>query len=323
MKTYQVRLLEFELSSKCNAACPQCPRVDPDFLPDKSFLDTDNEITLQNVKDWFSLEILKSIYVAKFMGSYSDPCIARDFFSIVKYIRENNNSAEIHVHTNGSLRKAEWWSELGNIIGKKGYVTFGIDGLADTHSIYRINTSYEKVIENARAFIAGGGVANWQFIVFKHNQHQIESCRQLSKELGFNNFIVMGSDRFKTNSSAQKTVNGDLLEPSDIVDNITQTDLWSEKKSSYIECLSNKVEWITVDWNGDVFPCCMSSTWNRGGDDDAIYWQQKILQGNIKRNNLHHTSLQDVLYSINELYTDIKNGTELKVCKAFCSKYSA
>lgn len=320
MRYDRVRLLEFELSSKCNAACPQCPRVDPNVLPDKSFLATDNEISLQNVKDWFPKEMLKEIYIAKFMGSFSDPCIARDFFPIVEYLRQNTNNAEIHVHTNGSLRKPEWWYELGKIIGKRGYVMFGIDGLADTHSIYRVNTSYEKVIENARAFMAGGGIAKWQFIVFKHNQHQLEDCRKLSEELGFSEFYVIGSNRFQTKDSVQETQKGTILEPSNVVEHVTQEQIWHNPKIETVECLSEKVQWIMVDWNGNVFPCCFTMTWNWGTVDGDIHWQKNILKGNMIKNNLHHTSVNEVLDLMDQLYSDIKNGAHFSVCKAHCGK---
>lgn len=308
MQRNELRLLEFELSSKCNAACPQCPRVDPNVFPDKSFLDTDNEISLQNVKDWFSIEILKNIHVAKFMGSFSDPCIARDFFPIVEYLRQNTNDAEIHVHTNGSLRKPEWWYELGKIIGKRGYVMFGIDGLADTHSIYRINTKFERVIENAKAFMAGGGIAKWQFIVFKHNQHQLEDCRKLSQELGFEEFYVLGSNRFQTDDSVQQTQKGDVLEFSDVVEHVTQQEIWNKTKIQTVECLSDKVKWIMVDWNGNVFPCCYTMTWNRGLQDGDIHWQENILEGDLTKNNLHYTTITKVLEKMDQLYMDIKNG---------------
>ena len=33
-------------------------------------------------------------------------------------------------------------------------------------------------------YIKAGGVARWEFLVFKHNQHQIEEARQLANELG-------------------------------------------------------------------------------------------------------------------------------------------
>ena len=68
-------------------------------------------------------------------------------------------------------------------------VVFGIDGLEDTSHIYRVNTSFKKVIENAEAFIKQGGLGTWQFIVFKHNVHQLESAKM--SLLGKWDFIIL------------------------------------------------------------------------------------------------------------------------------------
>ena len=43
----------------------------------------------------------------------------------------------LQMHTNGSGRNKNWWKELALLNVK---VIFGIDGLEDTHKLYRINT---------------------------------------------------------------------------------------------------------------------------------------------------------------------------------------
>jgi MoaA/NifB/PqqE/SkfB family radical SAM enzyme len=77
-----------------------------------------------------------------------------------------------------------------------GQIDFGIDGLEDTLHLYRKNVKYNKVIENATAFINAGGRAQWNFIVFKHNEHQVEEVRHLGKELKFFNVLIRKTGRF-------------------------------------------------------------------------------------------------------------------------------
>ena len=86
------------------------------------------------------------------------------------------------ISTNGSAGTRNFWERLGKT---KAIVTFGIDGLEDTHHLYRQNTVWSRIIKNAGIFIAAGGTASWQFIEFDHNKHQISLCRELSKKLGF------------------------------------------------------------------------------------------------------------------------------------------
>jgi hypothetical protein len=62
--------------------------------------------------------------------------------------------------------------------------------------LYRRNVDYDKVIRNARAFIDRGGRAQWNYIVFKHNEHQVEQAKQLAQEYGFFNILIRKTGRF-------------------------------------------------------------------------------------------------------------------------------
>lgn len=85
---------------------------------------------------------------------------------------------------------------MAQIIRKKGKVIFGIDGLKDTNHINRRGTAFAHIIRNAKAFIQAGGRAQWDFIVFKHNEHQVEQAKKLSKQFGFEIFSIKRSNRF-------------------------------------------------------------------------------------------------------------------------------
>ena len=54
---------------------------------------------------------------------------------------------KLSMHTNGSAREQNWWKELAKY---RVIVTFGIDGLEDTHHLYRISTDFNKIIDNAQ-----------------------------------------------------------------------------------------------------------------------------------------------------------------------------
>ena len=66
---------------------------------------------------------------------------------------------------------------LASIMRKPDKVIFAIDGLEDTNHLYRVNTNFNKIMENAKAFINAGGIARWDFIAFAHNEHQIEEAK--------------------------------------------------------------------------------------------------------------------------------------------------
>ena len=66
---------------------------------------------------------------------------------------------------------------------------FDLDGTDnETQNMYRISTNYDKIIENAEAFISGGGVAVWKMIPFDFNDELEEKARTLAKNHGFQYF---------------------------------------------------------------------------------------------------------------------------------------
>jgi MoaA/NifB/PqqE/SkfB family radical SAM enzyme len=119
--------------------------------------------------------------------------------NIIKWFQSHNPNISIDICTNGGVQKPNWWIEIGKLLKQKGKVVFAIDGLEDTNHIYRINVKWDKILENIKAYISTGASAEWQFIPFKHNDHQVDECRALSKELGFNKFFIKPSHRNITN----------------------------------------------------------------------------------------------------------------------------
>ena len=185
---------QLEITTYCNAACPQCPRninggeVNP-HLP-LCHLDRD----LINTR--FSLELCNKLKQIFFCGSYGDPIVHPEFLEIVKDFRNKSKTLWIYIHTNGGYHNLEWWKELAEVIGPCGKIDFGIDGLEDTNHLYRRHVDFRKVINNAQSFIQAGGKAQWNYIVFEHNQHQIEAAKILSQIIGFEQILFRGTGRF-------------------------------------------------------------------------------------------------------------------------------
>jgi sulfatase maturation enzyme AslB (radical SAM superfamily) len=129
-------------------------------------------------------------------GNYGDPAAAPECIEIFKYFRQVNNSIRLCMHTNGGLRNTSWWRELGSVLSEFGDECYiGIDGLKDTNHIYRVNTDFDKIMKNASAFIAAGGKAHWEFLVFEYNEHQVEEARRIASDMGFVGFRTKVSHR--------------------------------------------------------------------------------------------------------------------------------
>jgi MoaA/NifB/PqqE/SkfB family radical SAM enzyme len=158
------------------------------------------EWTLESFKAAWPKEFIQGLHKILACGNFGDPCACREFVDIYEYVRELNPRIGLACNTNGSLRTPEWWARLGAVMTQQqnngNYCTFSLDGLEDTNHLYRRNTNWKKIMENAKAFIDAGGIAHWDYIVFQHNAHQVEDARQLAKDMGFRNFNVKRTTRW-------------------------------------------------------------------------------------------------------------------------------
>jgi sulfatase maturation enzyme AslB (radical SAM superfamily) len=209
--------------------------------------------------------IITQLDRVNFNGNLGDFASARDALEIVEYLVSHDIA--VNINTNGSLRNQDWWRRLAM---PRVTVGFALDGLADTHSLYRQDTSWQKVIDNASAFIRAGGNAIWRFIPFDHNRHQEQDCIKLAQDLRFSRFenIHEGRDRGPVFSRA-----GDfshwLGEPQDfnpdmqqmVNDHITWFDHRTVKPSKdtpilNIICQHKRQQEIYIAADGTVYPCC-------------------------------------------------------------------
>ena len=207
----ELRIIHLELTHRCNAACPMCARnvnggaVNPDMPL--------SELSLADVKAILLPELigrLKRIYAC---GNYGDPMVARDCIEVFRYLREHGPQLNLCLHSNGSARRPEWWRELAGIM-KQGphYLRFGIDGLEDTNHLYRRGTDWKTVMRSAEAFIEAGGRAEWDFLVFRHNEHQVEEARKLAEDMGFKEFFVRKTGRFLDAGELETSDRFDVLD---------------------------------------------------------------------------------------------------------------
>ena len=296
---------QLEITTYCNAACPQCPRninggqVNP-HLP---LCHLSKEIIAQR----FTSEICADLRQIFFCGSYGDPIIHPDFLDIVRDFRSKSSTLWIYIHTNGGLHDSHWWTELANIIGDYGKIDFGIDGLADTSHLYRRRVKFDDAINNAQAFIQAGGKAQWNFIVFKHNQHQIAQARILSKLVGFEDILFRGTGRFLNHETLEESeswqVNPQRQEPY----KLEVTDLQEYRNASMQRLEDLKQEYPDIREYFDTTPVkCDACV----GNKVVITAEGLVVPCNFFEHNLYDARFhdRDIAPGANELhFVDGKN----------------
>jgi MoaA/NifB/PqqE/SkfB family radical SAM enzyme len=294
-----IRRVHLEISTRCNAACPECPRNfrGVDIIDTYPICD----MSLEQAQQIFTVPFLLQLDQILINGNFGDFITARDGLEIVEYFLSSNQKLKIIISTNASGRP-NIWKRLGEL-GVE--VQFRLDGLEDTHVLYRQYTDYNLIIENAKKFIEAGGVAVWAMIKFKHNLHQIETAQQLSKKLGFNRFelIDAGRDttvvftRDKKFSHVIGDYNGDT-DFNNLYDQykhyIKDPDLTLKKvpiQEKKISCYAKKNNEIYISANGEVYPCCWLGLYpkNKPGDPRTFRLLPLIKQNNALEYGLDRT----------------------------------
>ena len=185
-----------DLSTYCNAGCPQCNRTN------WYAGGLNKNVWIPNVM--WDLDRVKrayppgsNIFKATICGTWGDPMMVKDIDKIIYYFLEND--VEISLNTNGSLREPMWWYTLGRNMNEYDVfskITFDVDGInQDMHSRYRRKTDLDKVLENMESYTLGGGIARAHTIVFEHNEDYLKEIRDLVLEKGAREIDFQKSNR--------------------------------------------------------------------------------------------------------------------------------
>lgn len=340
MKFYdEITSLEIENSSICNAACPQCLR---ETYPNdyswfkQTFLTTDFFEKIPN-------EAYANLKQILFSGTIGDPCAAPNFVEVIKTVRAKAPHVFIKISTNGGMKNPMFWTDLANALGGNHEVVFAIDGLEDTNYIYRKNVNWNKVMENSEAFINASGTACWQYIIFKHNQHQVEEAQAFSESKGFKGFYLKPSHRFALDNILGKTSigsNGIVLEPPTdkrYVHSVVMKPLkkiefqkWLDSsENSKIECYAKKDKSVYIDSLGNIHPCCFlgASLYSRVTLTIHDGWDKLWTEEGDSKVNLYKTDWNDIIDNV--FFDKIQESWDgrtyaegrLAVCTANCGNF--
>lgn len=343
-KIEDIKIIHLEVTQKCQAACPMCDRNQNggDINPHINL----DELTLDDCKKIFKPKFISQLKKMYMCGNLGDPIIARDTLEIFKYFRENNPTMQLSMNTNGGARNTKWWSDLAAIFGDNGYVIFSVDGLKDTNHIYRQHVNWGIVENSMKAFIVAGGKARWDFLIFDHNQHQVEEAERLSKEWGFEKFIPKKTGRFVTSSTQpkeehkvqsknnteitlkkpeEKWINPALKKQNSIIEHYGSMDKYYDQTP--IRCKVKGEGNLFITAEGLALPCCwtagrMYKWWHKNPQIEQI-WKfinsvggKETLNAKTGLEKVFETGIFDMIEQSWQI-SSCENG-KLKVCAMKC-----
>lgn len=307
----RVTNLQFDLSSHCNARCFMCIRNQdggdkiPDLPLDHFDIDIWNRIAEYDTRGW-------TIHDLTLNGNWGDPIMHKDLNRMMLTWAKFHPETGLYLHTNGSLRSTNWWADFAYTCRQFSdhRVIIAVDGLADTHAIYRQDTDFHKIKENVIAFTEAGGVAEIVTTMFEHNKHQIDDivaevetwgtrCFQMrhshNEEIGPIK-AYRGRPEFRKNF---RSFNRSDLRNADEY-NKMRPDYWDDVDNKLTHCPWYNLASVQIDPWGNVWPCCHISLLRMHKYD------KETEDLNLKDNNLHDV-LDGHWYS--EVLKDGINGT--------------
>ncbi len=272
----------------CNLQCPLCPSGNG---------------TLKRSKGYMALDVFKKIIddieKTAFMvvlWNQGEPYLNRDFSKMVKYA--SDRGLFTLVSTNGNIDyNAE---EIVNS-GLNSMIV-SLDGATqESYNKYRINGKLDKVLEGVKNIVEAKKKLNrsnpllrWQFLVMKHNEHEIEEIKQLSKELEVDNLELKSIQIYSKEDVhtflpenpkyRRYKVSGDNFELKFGIKNRCRR-IWTN---------------AVVNWDGEVAICCF--------DKDGDF---KV--GNVKDSSLTHLWKNKKIMKVrNQILKDRK---QIPICR--------
>lgn len=183
-------LLIIDPCNTCNLCCPLCPSGAGDLGRARSVL------SFEKFRTYFDLLALYLFEVNLY--NWGESLLNRDVYRMIRHAQKMN------VGTNLSSNFVWVSSDDMEEILDSGleYLSISLDGTSqETYSIYRVGGDYERVKANVEELIRRRNarrrktpVVEWQYIVMRHNEHQVLEAKRVAKDIGVDllRFIPVG-----------------------------------------------------------------------------------------------------------------------------------
>jgi len=240
-------ILMIEPTNICNLKCPMCPGVVGKRALAKGQLDMDNYRQLIDELSDYAFQVL--------FWNQGEPFINKSFLEMVRVAKQKGLMTV--TSTNGHFICKD---ENAEDIIRSGLdqIIFSMDGTnQETYEKYRIGGNYNLVIENLQRLSdtrkrlnSKTPMIELQFIIFKHNQNEIDDVTALAKKYHI--------DRLSLKSAMIYTVD----QAEEFLDKDQQDKMYQIENNEVRrrDKLPNRCKrlWMNgvINWDGTVVPCC-------------------------------------------------------------------
>lgn len=283
--------ISIEPTTSCNLRCPECPSGLRSFTRPTGMMEMK---TFTKVIDELADKLLYLILY--FQG---EPYLNPNFLEAVHYARSKK------VYSSTSTNAHYLTKEAANDTVRSGLdrIIISLDGTdQESYEKYRIGGQLDKVLSGVRnltdakhRFGSRKPYIILQFLLFRHNTHQLGEVRRLAKDLGVDKLEL------KTAQVYDFEKGSDLIPTEDHYSRYRQNghDSYHIKNDHLNKCWKMWHSCV-MTWDGNIVPCCF--------DKDAKYTMGNILDQPFSEiwNGDHYQEFRSRLFS---------NRKEIDICK--------
>ena len=274
--------LHIEPTNICTLKCPGCART--------RFIDKwpqhwhNHNIDINQLLKFLDID-LTGIRI-NLCGNYGDPIYHPDLIEFVDKLKQQG--AILSITTNGSYKKTDWWKNFVKVLTVNDTIVFSVDGTPENFTQYRVNADWNSIHEAMTVCALSSCKTKWKYIPFSYNHNTIESARQLSNQIGIDEFVITPSDRYDEQTMhfkpSQSFVGGKFQ---------MQQQWKNSNVSNKInpKCNNGNEHFITAE--GYYSPCCYLA-------DHRFYYKTPFGK-NKKQYNIKDHTLTEIF---NQLQTD-------------------
>ena len=232
----------------CNLSCPFCP------TGQKRDARTKGKLKLEDFKA--VIDMLGTYLIHIDLVNWGEPLLNENICDMVKYAKQYGT--DIKIDTNLSyLNEAGAEKIIRTGLDK---IVVSIDGLCEeTYSKYRVGANFKDVMYNLKLLLRKRRelkslkpYITWQFLVFRHNEHEINDVIKMGKKLGVDHVgitkaFIGDKDWMPLNQEySNYNING-----------INKGELTSGYFKVFDDAFCNwPWEAIAINTNGSVSSCC-------------------------------------------------------------------
>jgi radical SAM protein with 4Fe4S-binding SPASM domain len=240
--------ISFEPTTSCNLRCPECPSGLRAFSRPTGMLERD---FFRETIDQLSKDLMYLVFY--FQG---EPYLNPEFLNMVQYAASKKiytaTSTNAHYLTDANAKKTVE-SGLDRLI-------ISIDGTTqEVYQQYRVGGRLSKVLEGA------SNIVKWkkelksktpfiifQFLVVRHNQHQVEEVQRIAKEIGVDEVRLKTAQVYDYEN-----------DPNQLIPTISKYSRYKIGADGKMKFKGNNQNhcwrlWHdpVITWDGAVVPCC-------------------------------------------------------------------